>query len=115
MRRTGELHAVGAPIAAGTDTPIGWSIPGYSLHTELEQFVEVGMTPKEALYTATRQPAEFFGLQREMGEISVGFNADAVLLDANPLEDITNTRRVRGVIHRGDFLNRSDLDRLVDN
>ena len=115
MRRTGELHAVGAPIAAGTDTPIGWSIPGYSLHTELEQFVEVGMTPKEALYTATRQPAEFFGLQREMGEISVGFIADAVLLDANPLEDISNTRRLRGVIHRGDFLNRSDLDRLVDN
>jgi imidazolonepropionase-like amidohydrolase len=50
-----------------------------------------------------------------MGEISVGFIADAVLLDANPMEDITNTRRVRGVLYRGDFLNRSDLDRLVDN
>ncbi|MEC8158361.1 MAG: amidohydrolase family protein [Pseudomonadota bacterium] len=113
MRRTGELHAVGAPIAAGTDTPIGWSIPGYSLHTELEQFVMVGMTPREALYTATRRPAEFFGLEGEMGELRAGFIADAVLLDANPLQDITNTRRVRGVVHRGRFLDRLDLDRLV--
>jgi len=63
LRRTGELHAAGAPIAAGTDTPIGWSIPGYSLHTELEQYVEVGMTPLEALYSATVAPAEYFGLE----------------------------------------------------
>ena len=113
LRRTGELHAVGAPIAAGTDTPIGWSIPGYSLHTELEQFVDVGMTPKEALYTATVRPAEFFGLEGEMGELKAGFIADAVLLDANPMEDITHTRRVSGVLHRGLFLDKHDLDRLV--
>jgi hypothetical protein len=113
MRRTGELHAVGAPIAAGTDTPIGWSIPGYSLHTELEQFVDIGMTPEEALYTATVRPAEFFGLEGEMGELRVGFIADAVLLDASPLQDIRNTRRVSGVVHRGRFLDRPDLDRLV--
>ena len=66
LRRTGELHAAGAPIAAGTDTPIGWSIPGYSLHTELEQYVEVGMTPLEALHAATVEPAEYFGLEKEM-------------------------------------------------
>ena len=113
MRRTGELHAVGAPIAAGTDTPIGWSIPGYSLHTELEQFVDVGMTPQEALYTATVRPAEFFGLDSEMGELRAGFIADGVLLDANPLQNIRHTRRVQGVLHRGRFLNRPDLDRLV--
>lgn len=114
MRRTGELHRAGAPIAAGTDTPIGWSIPGYSLHTELEQFVMVGMTPREALYTATLRPAEFFGLDSEMGELRVGFIADAVLLDANPLEHIENTRRVRGVLHRGTFLDRSDLNELIE-
>lgn len=114
MRRTGELHRAGAPIAAGTDTPIGWSIPGYSLHTELEQFVMVGMTPREALYTATLRPAEFFGLDSEMGELRAGFIADAVLLDANPLEHIENTRRVRGVLHRGTFLDRSDLNELIE-
>ena len=113
MRRTGELHAVGAPIAAGTDTPIGWSIPGYSLHTELEQFVEVGMTPKEALYTATVRPAEFFGLEAEMGQLAEGFLADAVLLDANPLEVISNVRSVNTVIHRGLVLERSALDQLI--
>ena len=73
----------------------------------------VGMTPREALYTATRRPAEFFGLEGDMGELRAGFIADAVLLDANPLEDITNTRRVRGVVHRGRFLDRLDLYRLV--
>jgi hypothetical protein len=113
MRRTGELHAVGAPIAAGTDTPIGWSIPGYSLHTELEQFVEVGMTPKEALYTATIRPAEFFGLEAEMGQLAEGFIADAVLLDANPLDAISNVRSVNTVIHRGLVLRPPALDQLI--
>ena len=113
LRRTGELHAAGAPIAAGTDTPIGWSIPGYSLHTELEQYVEVGMTPLEALHSATVKPAEFFGLENEMGQIKVGAIADAVLLSANPLEDITATRSVEAVINRGALLTRDQLNALV--
>lgn len=113
LRRTGELHAAGAPIAAGTDTPIGWSIPGYSLHTELEQYVEIGMTPLEALYSATVKPAEFFGLDTEMGQIKVGAIADAVLLNANPLEDITATRSVEAVINRGVLLTRDKLNALV--
>ena len=113
LRRTGELHAAGAPIAAGTDTPIGWSIPGYSLHTELEQYVEVGMTPLEALHSATVKPAEFFGLENEMGQIKVGAIADAVLLSANPLEDITATRSVEAVINRGVLLTREQLSQLV--
>lgn len=113
LRRTGELHAAGAPIAAGTDTPIGWSIPGYSLHTELEQYVEVGMTPLEALHSATVKPAEFFGLENEMGQIKVGAIADAVLLSANPLEDMTATRSVEAVINRGVLLTRAQLNALV--
>ena len=113
LRRTGELHAAGAPIAAGTDTPIGWSIPGYSLHTELEQYVEVGMTPLEALHSATVKPAEFFGLENEMGQIKVGAIADAVLLSANPLEDMTATRSVEAVINRGVLLTRDQLNALV--
>ena len=107
LRRTGELHA------AGTDTPIGWSIPGYSLHTELEQYVQVGMTPLEALHSATVKPAEFFGLEKEMGQVEVGFLADAVLLSANPITDILNTRSIEGVIHQGKLLSRDHLDQLV--
>ena len=113
LRRTGELHAAGAPIAAGTDTPIGWSIPGYSLHTELEQYVEVGMTPLEALHSATVKPAEFFGLENEMGQIKAGFLADAVLLSANPMDDIRNTRSIEAVIHQGNLLSRAHLNQLV--
>ena len=113
LRRTGELHAAGVPIAAGTDTPIGWSIPGYSLHTELEQYVRVGMTPLEALYSATVRPASFFGLENEMGQIKAGFMASAVLLSANPVEDITHTRTIEGVINQGAFLSRTQLDQLV--
>ena len=113
LRRTGELHLAGAPIAAGTDTPIGWSIPGYSLHTELEQYVEVGMTPLEALHSATVKPAEFFGLEKEMGQIKAGFLADAVLLSADPMDDIRNTRSIEAVIHQGKLLPRAHLTRLV--
>ena len=113
LRRTGELHLAGAPIAAGTDTPIGWSIPGYSLHTELEQYVEVGMTPLEALHSATVKPAEFFGLENEMGQIMAGFLADAVLLSADPMDDIRNTRSIEAVIHQGKLLPRAHLTRLV--
>ena len=113
LRRTGELHAAGVPIAAGTDTPIGWSIPGYSLHTELEQYVEVGMTPLEALHSATVAPAEYFGLEDEMGQLKVGFIADAVLLTGNPLENIIDTRRVQAVINRGALLTRAQLDSLI--
>ena len=113
LRRTGELHAAGASIAAGTDTPIGWSIPGYSLHTELEQYVEVGMTPLEALHSATVKPAEFFGLENEMGQLKAGFLADAVLLSANPMENILNTRGIEAVIHKGKLLSRAQLDQLI--
>ena len=113
LRRTGELHAASVPIAAGTDTPIGWSIPGYSLHTELEQYVEVGMTPLEALYSATVHPAAFFGLDGEMGQLAPGYLADAVLLSENPLENIAHTRTVEAVINRGNLLPKATLRELV--
>ena len=115
LRRTGELHAAGVPIAAGTDTPIGWSIPGYSLHTELEQYVEVGMTPHEALYSATVRPATFFGLDDEMGQLAPGYLADAVLLSANPLENIAHTRTVEAVINRATLLPKAALAELVSS
>ena len=113
LRHTGELHAAGIPIAASTDPPIDWSIPGYSLHTELEQYVEVGMTPLEALHSATVAPAEYFGLEDEMGQLKVGFIADAVLLTGHPLENIIDTRRVQAVINRGALLTRAQLDGLI--
>lgn len=106
----GRMHAQGVPIGAGTDTPIARALPGFSLHTELERLVEAGLTPLEALESATIRPAEFFSLQNEMGTIAVGMRADLVLLNANPLDNISNTREIAAVITRGQLLSPDALD-----
>jgi hypothetical protein len=107
------MHDAGVPVGAGTDTPIGFAAPGYSLHSELEMLVLAGLDPVEALRAATVRPAEFFGLQGEMGTIDVGRLADLVLLTGNPLEDIANTRTVEAVVTKGNLLTRPELDALV--
>lgn len=97
----GQLYAAGVPLGAGTDTPIGSALPGYSLHTELERLVEAGLSPLAALEAATIAPARFVRKEDEMGQIKQGFVADLVLLDEDPLEAITNTRTIRQVISKG--------------
>ena len=96
-----QMHRAGVPIGAGTDTPIGSALPGYSLHTELERLVEAGLRPIEALAAATLVPARFVRKEQEMGEIKTGFVADLVLLDKNPMTDITNSRSINTVISKG--------------
>lgn len=107
---TGRAHAAGVPIGAGTDTPIGLSPPGYSLHMELDFLVRAGLTPIEALASATLRPAEYFSMTDRMGSVDVGKVADLVLLDANPLDDIGNTKRIGAVISKGRLL---DLEALI--
>lgn len=109
----GAMHEAGVPIAAGTDTPISYAIPGYSLHSELEFLVRAGLSPREALRSATLRPAEFFGRESEMGAVREGYLADLVLLSANPLEDISGTRSVEAVVTRGRLLDRGALDALI--
>lgn len=103
-----RLRDAGVPIGAGTDTPIGWAIPGYSLHSELEILVEAGLTPLQALHSATRVPASFFSLESEMGLIKAGYLADLVILDGNPLHAISNTRRIHTVIAAGKIVREPD-------
>jgi imidazolonepropionase-like amidohydrolase len=106
---TSRMHSQGIPIGAGTDTPILLSIPGYSLHSELDYLVRAGLSPLEAIESATVRPAEFFNLQHEMGTIDVGKKADLVLLDANPLEDIANTKKISGVVTKGKYYDSESL------
>ncbi len=106
-----RMHEAGVPIGAGTDTPIALAIPGYSLHNELEVLVAAGLTPLEALGAATLQPARFFSLDDEMGAIAPGMRADLVLLNANPLTDIRNTRTIDRVIARGRLMPVHQLSR----
>lgn len=98
----GEMRRAGVEFLAGTDmgpsTPVA---PGAGLHDELALLVEAGLTPMEALQSATRNPARYFGKLADMGTIELGKLADLVLLDANPLEDIRNTRKIRLVVLRG--------------
>jgi hypothetical protein len=101
-----RMHESGVPIAAGTDTPIALSVPGYSLHSELEMLVRAGLSPLEAIGAATVKPAEYFSLQKEMGSIDVGKRADMVLLDADPLVDISNSKRISAVISKGRLIQR---------
>ena len=101
---TGRMHDAGVPFGAGTDTPINLSIPGYSLHSELEMLVRAGLTPLEAIAAATTVPAEYFSIQEEMGTIEVGKRADLVLLDADPLEDIRNTKAIEMVFSKGQLV-----------
>ncbi|MFB6724571.1 amidohydrolase family protein [Kribbella sp. NPDC056345] len=100
----GELFAHGVPVLAGTDTGTPYSVPGFALHDELEHLVAAGATPRQALYAATAEPARFLGLGAQLGTVEAGKVADLVVLDADPLTDIRNTRRMHSVITRGRVL-----------
>lgn len=108
-----RLHAAGLQFLAGTDTPAGVDVtPGISLHQELQRFVAAGFTPLEALQTATLNPARFYGREKDFGSVQPGRIADLVLLSANPLQDITNTRTIAAVIADGRYLSKSAIDSL---
>jgi len=107
------MHTANVPLLAGTDTPNPYTYPGFSLHDELELLVSAGLSPMEALQTATIRAAEFLGVESRFGSVEVGKTANLVLLDANPLEDIHNTQKIRAVILRGKFLDRAQLDELL--
>jgi imidazolonepropionase-like amidohydrolase len=114
LEMTLAMHRAGVPFMAGTDTAAGVHIfPGFSLHDELGLFVKAGMTPLEALQTATWNPARFMDRLSEMGTVEKGKLADLVLLDADPLDDIGNTRKIRAVVLAGRYLDRNDLDKIL--
>lgn len=108
------MRAAGVGFLAGTDTPDGFAFPGFSLHEELAQLVEAGLSPMEALKSATLNPAKYFGL-KDAGLIAKGNRADLVLLDANPLQDIRNTRSIAAVIVHGRYLSQQDLQGMLKN
>jgi imidazolonepropionase-like amidohydrolase len=109
----GALHRAGVLLLAGTDSTDAFVVPGFSLHQELELLVAAGLTPLQALQTATMNPSRFLGRAGERGAVEKGRAADLVLLDANPLDDIRNTRRISGVVIGGKYMSRRDLDRIA--
>jgi imidazolonepropionase-like amidohydrolase len=111
----GAMHRASTPILAGTDT--GWynaySYPGFELHEELQLLVRAGLTPLEALRSATVSPARFLGMQADLGTIEKGKLADMVLLRADPLQDTTNTETIEAVVANGRLFERTSLDSLL--
>jgi len=105
------LHQSGAGLLLGSDAPQVFNVPGFSLHHELKFVVAAGLTPFEALQTGTINAAEFLGTNT--GTVAVGREADLVLLDANPLADIANSRRVHGVMVRGAWYSSIELEQRL--
>jgi imidazolonepropionase-like amidohydrolase len=109
LRLTGALHRAGVPIVAGTDQ----GIPGWSLHRELELYVQAGFTPMEAIQSATVVPARAMGMQGESGTLQRGKRGDVIIVGANPLTDIHNLRRVEQVVTEGRTYQTAPLWRSV--
>ena len=104
------LHDGGVGMLLGADSPQIFNVPGFATHRELQAMVAAGLTPYEALRTATAAPAEFFGTRGKFGTIVVGAEADLVLLKSDPLQDIANTQSIEAVMVRGRWLDRAYLD-----
>jgi imidazolonepropionase-like amidohydrolase len=101
----GALHKAGIPVVAGTDQ----TVPGHSLHREIELYVQAGFTPMEAIQAATIVPARAMGLDKESGTVEKGKRGDIILINGNPLEDIRATRNVEYVITNGAMYHTAEL------
>jgi hypothetical protein len=108
------MQQSGVGLLAGTDAPYPGCLPGFGVHDELVLLVEAGLSPAEAVRTATLNPARFFGWEANLGTVEKGKLADLVLLDANPLVRIDHVRKVRAVMVAGHLLDRAALDRLLE-
>jgi imidazolonepropionase-like amidohydrolase len=112
-RLVAAFAAAGIPVLTGTDSPVPGVVPGFSLHDEFEALSRAGMGNQQILEATTRQAAEWLGTIGDRGTLEVGKRADLVLLDANPLVSISNTRLIHAVIVGGTYLDRQFLDRRL--
>jgi imidazolonepropionase-like amidohydrolase len=104
------LNKAGVKVLMGTDAPQQFSVPGFSLHREMAWMTKAGMTPYEVLRTGTVNAGEYFSKQDSFGTVEPGRRADLVLLEGNPLENIANVAKISGVMVRGKWYARTDLD-----
>ena len=113
LELVGTMHRAGVRFMTGTDLSGAYVFPGFSLHHELELFVQAGFSPMEALQAATRNPALYLGELNSQGTVEKGKLANLVLLDRNPLVNIRNTRSIAAVVLHGKYLSKEDLNGLL--
>lgn len=113
VRVVGEMRRAGVPILAGTDVLNPFCFPGFSLHDELALLAGAGLTPMEALQASTRSAADYLGILDSFGTVEKGKTADLVVLEANPLDDITNTRKIAGVMLSGRYFPKASLEKML--
>jgi imidazolonepropionase-like amidohydrolase len=106
------LHDAGVKLLAGTDTPVPSVVPGFSLHDELQELVTAGLSPYEALRTATANAAEFLRTDK-FGTVAEGKAAHLILVDANPLKDVSNASRRLGVMVKGRWFSEEELRKML--
>jgi imidazolonepropionase-like amidohydrolase len=109
------LHDAGAGILLGTDAAQAYHLPGFSVHEELELLVEAGLSPYEAIEAGTSNAAKAMGKQAEFGTVEVGKRADLILLESNPLNDVSSLQRRSGVMLRGRWLAQAQLQSMLDS
>ena len=107
---TKVFHDKGGQLMTGTDALLPRLVPGFALHQELHELVAVGLTPYEALRSSTTVPYEYLGEDREAGTIQVGKRTDLLLVDGNPLKDISAAAKIAGVMMRGRWISRNEID-----
>ena len=115
QKLTRALHNAGAHILLGTDTPNPFVVQGFSIHTELQNFVQAGLTPYEAIRAGTADAAQFLNATHEFGTIEVGKRADLILVEGNPLEDVTSLSSRIGVMVRGQWFSQIQLQNMLDD
>ena len=113
LRQVATMQRAGVHVLTGTDAPLRNSPPGFGLHEELTLLARGGMSPFEVLRSATLEPARYFGMLDSLGTVATGKLADLVLLDANPLQDIRNTRRISAVVANGRLYAGAERERLL--
>jgi hypothetical protein len=112
-RITGELSKAGVKLMAGSDSPEWFLVQGFSIHDELQTFVSAGLSPYSALETTTKNPATYLGIINTKGTVEAGKDADLVLLEKNPLDNISNTRSICGVMKGTGWFDKKELEQLL--
>ena len=111
---TVALHEHGSRLLLGADAPQIFNPPGFAAHRELEVLVDYGLSPYEAIQTGTINVGRYLGEENTVGKVAEGYRADLILLDRNPLNSIPLQDYIRGVIYRGNYLDKADLDELLE-